>query len=202
MQRSECPALGDMRKDRQYLCNNTRINMYFESCWSKPKSECLQFYDRFRFQTDVRLDPNRSENGKYNLISVWINKIPKSFLCVEIPYGGQHWQECARQGHWAHVHCLSIPNHAGNILNISATVLYHLTVFLATVLCYLTFYGYSSVLFDFLWLQFCILNVHYLFILNIVNHERSYSSKEREKKYSMSYRSRKSSKLLKISNGI
>ena len=31
---------------------------------------------------DVRLVPNQSENCKYNQISVWINKIPKSFLCV------------------------------------------------------------------------------------------------------------------------
>ena len=30
-------------------------------------------------QTDVRLVPNQSENGKYNLISVWFNKIS---LCV------------------------------------------------------------------------------------------------------------------------
>ena len=35
-------------------------------------------------QTDVRLDPNQSENGKYNLISVRVNKISKIFLCVNI----------------------------------------------------------------------------------------------------------------------
>ena len=33
-------------------------------------------------KTDVRLDSNESENGKYNMILVWINKIPKSFLYV------------------------------------------------------------------------------------------------------------------------
>ena len=33
-------------------------------------------------QTDVRLDPNQSKNGKYNLISGWFNKISKIFLCV------------------------------------------------------------------------------------------------------------------------
>ena len=33
-------------------------------------------------QTDVRLVPNQSENGKCNLISVWFNKISKRFLCV------------------------------------------------------------------------------------------------------------------------
>ena len=33
-------------------------------------------------QTDVRLVPNQSENGKYNLISVWFNKTSKRFICV------------------------------------------------------------------------------------------------------------------------
>ena len=33
-------------------------------------------------QTNVRLTPNQSENGKYNLISGWFNKISKRFLCV------------------------------------------------------------------------------------------------------------------------
>ena len=33
-------------------------------------------------QTDVRLVPNQSENGKYNLISVWFNKISRRFICV------------------------------------------------------------------------------------------------------------------------
>ena len=33
-------------------------------------------------QTDVHLVPNQLETGKYNLISVWFNKISKRFLCV------------------------------------------------------------------------------------------------------------------------
>ena len=33
-------------------------------------------------QTDVRLVINQSENGKYNLISVWYNKISKKYICV------------------------------------------------------------------------------------------------------------------------
>ena len=37
-----------------------------------------------RNQTDVRLVTNQSENGKYNLISGWFNKISKRFLCVQI----------------------------------------------------------------------------------------------------------------------
>ena len=35
-------------------------------------------------QTDVRLVPNLLVNGKYNLISVWFNKIWKRFPCVQI----------------------------------------------------------------------------------------------------------------------
>ena len=34
-------------------------------------------------QTDVRLDPNQSEDGNYNLISGWFNKIS---LCVPISH--------------------------------------------------------------------------------------------------------------------
>ena len=33
-------------------------------------------------QTDVRLVPNQSQDGKYNLISVRFDKIWKRFLCV------------------------------------------------------------------------------------------------------------------------
>ena len=37
----------------------------------------------------VRLDPNQSENGKYNLISDWFNKTSEKFLCVrEISWPG------------------------------------------------------------------------------------------------------------------
>ena len=33
-------------------------------------------------KTDIRLVPNQSENGKYNLISGWFNKISERFLWV------------------------------------------------------------------------------------------------------------------------
>ena len=39
-------------------------------------------------QTDVRLVPNQSENGKYNLISVRFNKISKKFLYVYASING------------------------------------------------------------------------------------------------------------------
>ena len=47
---------------------------------------CVMFYSTILrliwIQTDIRLDPNQSENDKYNLISGWLNKISKRFLCV------------------------------------------------------------------------------------------------------------------------
>ena len=39
----------------------------------EPRSDCI-------YMDAVRLGPNQSENGKYNLISVWFNKILKEFL--------------------------------------------------------------------------------------------------------------------------
>ena len=35
-------------------------------------------------QTDFRLDPNQSENDKWNLISVWFDIILERFLCVRV----------------------------------------------------------------------------------------------------------------------
>ena len=48
-------------------------------------------------QTDVRLDPNQSKNGKYNLISGWFNKISETFLCVLFLGFGQY---CLPHGEW------------------------------------------------------------------------------------------------------
>ena len=47
----------------------------------------------------VRLIPNQSEIGKYNLISVWFNKISKIFLCV---YTQTIWsrKQLLQTGHW------------------------------------------------------------------------------------------------------
>ena len=42
-------------------------------------------------QTEVRLDPNQSENGKYNLISRRFNKIQKITLCVCYKCSIVHW---------------------------------------------------------------------------------------------------------------
>ena len=37
-------------------------------------------------QTDVRLVPNQLENGTYNLITVWFNKILERFVCVWVSF--------------------------------------------------------------------------------------------------------------------
>ena len=57
-----------------------------KSFWNLIKSTRNQIvFAIFRLiwsQTDVRLVPNQSENGKYDLISVWFIMISKRFLCV------------------------------------------------------------------------------------------------------------------------
>ena len=60
----------------------THRENFLESYSFKPKSDCIYYFLINLEPNDVRLDPNQSENGKYILISVWINKIPKSFVCV------------------------------------------------------------------------------------------------------------------------
>ena len=62
--------------------------------WIKPKSDCIYHLPiDLEHQTDsVRLVPNQSENGTYNLISVWFNNISVSFPCAppENPSTGHH----------------------------------------------------------------------------------------------------------------
>ena len=57
-----------------------------KSFWNLIKSTrnpiVLTIFLLIWIQTDVRLDPNQSENGKYNLITSWFNKVSKRFLCV------------------------------------------------------------------------------------------------------------------------
>ena len=48
----------------------------------KLKSDCVYHFRLIWDQTGVRLVTNQPGNVKYNLISVWFNKIPKIFLCV------------------------------------------------------------------------------------------------------------------------
>ena len=65
------------------LCCYTRAK-YFQNL-IKPNVNQIVFaiFRLILNQTDVRLVPNQLENGKYNLISLWLNKISKRFLlCV------------------------------------------------------------------------------------------------------------------------
>ena len=60
---------------------------YFQNCIKSSQNLIVFTILQFIWnQTDVRLVSNWSENGKYNLISVWFNKIWKRFLCVYLCY--------------------------------------------------------------------------------------------------------------------
>ena len=64
-----------------YLVHTQRI--FFRNLIKSTQNQIV--FTIFRLiwiQTLVRLVANQSENGKYNLISGWINKIWKRFLCV------------------------------------------------------------------------------------------------------------------------
>ena len=54
----------------EILLNQTEIRLY------------LSCTDWFGTKRSVRLVPNKSMRGKYNIISVWFNKISKRFPCV------------------------------------------------------------------------------------------------------------------------
>ena len=60
-----------------------REEKYIQNRFKSNRNQIL--FTTFRWiwnQTGVRLVPNLSENGTYNLISVWFNNISKRFLCV------------------------------------------------------------------------------------------------------------------------
>ena len=75
--------------DRLYTQRNI-----FEILLNQPE---ISFYLPFSdwFETKQTLSfcvPNQLEKGKYNLISVWFNKVPRRFLCVlEQIYSGQEF---------------------------------------------------------------------------------------------------------------
>ena len=47
---------------------------------NQQESDCFHHFSIARKPNGIPLVPNQSENGKYNLISVWFNKILKRFL--------------------------------------------------------------------------------------------------------------------------
>ena len=59
---------------------NTHRNIFGSLLYQTEIRLYLQLL--FVFQLLIYRSPNQSENGKYNLISVWFNKIPKMFLSV------------------------------------------------------------------------------------------------------------------------
>ena len=67
---------------KKFLFYNTgkSFRNLIKSTW---KQIVFPFFWLICNQPAVRCVPNQSENGKYNLISVWFNKISKKFLCVQ-----------------------------------------------------------------------------------------------------------------------
>ena len=60
----------------------THRQIFSKSYQIKPKSDCIQYFQWIWNQTEVRLVPNQSENGAYNLISVRFNKRFRKDFCV------------------------------------------------------------------------------------------------------------------------
>ena len=68
-----------------FLKHSVNTEKYFRNLTKKTWNQIiLTIFRLIWIQTDVRLDPNQSEFGKYNLISGCFNKISKRFLCVYI----------------------------------------------------------------------------------------------------------------------
>ena len=84
MRSSTCDRKGHTQRNLIKSNRNQIVFTVFRSIWS---------------QTDVHLVRNQSENGKYKLISVWLIKILKIFLCV-------HWETTSPRD-WEKLHLLS-----------------------------------------------------------------------------------------------
>ena len=62
---------------------NIHTEKYFRNLIKSTRNQIVFTILRLIWnQTDVRLVLNQSENGEYNLILGWFNKIPKRFLCA------------------------------------------------------------------------------------------------------------------------
>ena len=75
-------------------CMPDRTGKCFRNLFKSTRNQIL--FTIFRLiwnQTDVHLNPNQSENSKYNLISGWFNMISKRFLCVWV-----YWVQSASRG--------------------------------------------------------------------------------------------------------
>ena len=87
-----CQRTAHIDKDKKFECHTS----FYTTCIHTEKSFrnlikstrnqiVLTIFWLIWIRTDVRLDLNHSENGKYNLISVWFNKISKRFLGLVDP---------------------------------------------------------------------------------------------------------------------
>ena len=76
----EIPSPKNLSSDNR-LCYRHTEKYFRNLIKSNPNQIVFTMQRLIWIQTDDRLVPNQSVHGKYNLISVWFNKISKSFLC-------------------------------------------------------------------------------------------------------------------------
>ena len=85
-------ARRTVRKNKQLIAHtlvwnlyNVQTEKYFRNLIKSTRNQIVfTLFQSIWIQTNFRLDPNQSENGKYNLISGWFNKISKKFHCVSL----------------------------------------------------------------------------------------------------------------------
>ena len=66
---------------------NLYTEKYFQNLIKSTRNQIVfTIFRLIRIQTDDCLVPNQSDNGKYNLISVWFNKDWKKFLSVYVDH--------------------------------------------------------------------------------------------------------------------
>ena len=66
-----------------HLLNLLHTENYFRNLIKSDRNQTVfTIFKLIWHKMAFRLIPNRSGNGKYNLIWVWFNNIPKRFLCV------------------------------------------------------------------------------------------------------------------------
>ena len=68
--------LGNRKMELASCWTSTHREIFSKSYQIKSKSDCIHHAPvDLEYQTNVHLYLNQSENGKYNLISVWFSKI-------------------------------------------------------------------------------------------------------------------------------
>ena len=76
-----CQSIRKMRKYESKVKLSYSQRNLFETLLNIPRSDCI-YHSMINLKpNECPFVPNQSENGKYNLISVWFNNISKTFRC-------------------------------------------------------------------------------------------------------------------------